>query len=53
MVEHREKYYTKSFTARYNVDKLVYYEILASIEEAIEREKQVKKYSRSKKNSID
>jgi putative endonuclease len=49
MIEHREKHFPKSFTAKYNIDKLLYYEVLASIEEAIDREKQVKKYSRMKK----
>ena len=49
MIEHREKHYPSSFTARYNITKLVYFEVMASIEEAIGREKQVKKYSRKKK----
>ena len=48
-IEHRGKYFASSFTARYNLDKLVYMEHLPSIEEAIDREKQVKKYSRAKK----
>ena len=47
--QHRDKFYPKSFTAKYNVNKLVYYELYDSIEEAIDREKQVKKYSRLKK----
>jgi putative endonuclease len=41
-IEHRDKLYPKSFTAKYNLCKLVYYENLASIEEAIEREKYIK-----------
>lgn len=41
-VEHRDKIYPKSFTARYNVSKLVYYENLGSIQEAINREKYIK-----------
>lgn len=49
MVEHREKFYPNSFSARYNIYKLVYYESFYSIEEAIDREKQIKKYSRFKK----
>lgn len=49
MIEHREKHYPSSFTARYNISKLVYFEVIGSIEEAIGREKQVKKYSRKKK----
>jgi putative endonuclease len=49
ITEHREKQNLVSFTAKYNVTKLVYYERFHSIEEAIAREKQVKKYSRFKK----
>ena len=48
-VEHKEKIYPSSFTTRYNITKLIYYESFYSIEEAIDREKQVKKYSRFKK----
>jgi putative endonuclease len=47
--QHKTKYYPKSFTARYNIEKLVYFENFHSIEEAISREKQVKKYRREKK----
>ncbi len=49
VTEHKEKFYPNSFTSRYNIVKLVYYESFNSIEEAIDREKQVKKYSRFKK----
>ena len=34
------------FTKKYNVTKLVYYELFFNIEEAIKREKQLKKYPR-------
>jgi putative endonuclease len=37
------------FTKKYNVKKLVYYEIVDDIERAIEREKQIKAGSRKKK----
>jgi len=37
------------FTSRYNVNKLVYYEITESAEAAIAREKQIKAGSRQKK----
>jgi putative endonuclease len=37
------------FTSRYNVGKLVYYEITESAEAAIAREKQIKSGSRQKK----
>lgn len=52
IVEHREKIYPASFTARYNLTKLVYYESFHSIEEAIEREKQLKAGSRKKKEKL-
>lgn len=52
VIQHKTKHYSKSFTARYNADKLVYYESLATIEEAISREKQVKKYRREKKINL-
>lgn len=50
--EHKTKVYPKSFTARYNIHKLVYFEPFHSIEEAIDREKQVKKYRREKKLAL-
>lgn len=37
------------FTAKYNINKLVYYEIFKDINEAIKREKQIKGGSREKK----
>jgi putative endonuclease len=46
--EHREKR-TPSFTSRYNVDKLVYYEVTDDATAAITREKQIKAGSRRKK----
>ncbi len=46
--EHREKL-VDGFTKRYNVTKLVYYEIFADIRDAIAREKQIKAGSRQKK----
>ncbi len=49
ITEHREIKYQKSFTARYNLIKLVYYEAFHSIEEAIAREKQIKAGSRKAK----
>ncbi len=49
IVQHKEKKYRNSFSARYNLDKLVYYEQLEKIGEAIEREKQLKAASRTKK----
>ncbi len=37
------------FTEKYNVNKLVYYEVFEDIKEAIKREKQIKGGSRKKK----
>jgi putative endonuclease len=47
--EHKTKYYPKSFTARYNCNKIVWYEAFPGIVEAIEREKQIKAGSRASK----
>ena len=49
VVDHKERTDPKSFTARYNLYKLVYYESFSTIEEAIDREKQLKGGSRQKK----
>ena len=45
---HKEKT-IKGFTKKYNIDKLVYWEIFNDPENAILREKQIKAGSRSKK----
>jgi len=47
--EHRTGKYKNSFTSRYNVKELVYYEGFTRIEAAIQREKQIKAGSRQKK----
>jgi len=52
VLEHKEKKYPKSFTAKYNLNKLVYYEVFHSIEEAIAREKQIKGGSRNDKEQL-
>ena len=52
IIEHQDKKYPKSFTARYNLNKLVYFEVFDDIESAIEREKQIKSWSRDKKNKL-
>jgi putative endonuclease len=49
VTEHKTKSHPKSFSARYNVDQLVFYEQLATIHFAIAREKQIKGGSRQKK----
>ena len=47
--KHKNKVEKKSFTARYNINKLVYYEEAGDPEYAIKREKQIKAGSRQKK----
>ncbi len=46
--EHKEKKF-EGFTKKYNVTKLVFYEVFDDIYEAITREKQIKGGSRQKK----
>lgn len=48
MREHRTKA-TKGFTSRYNVDRLIWWEVTGNVNAAIAREKQLKGYSRKKK----
>ena len=43
--EHKNKF-VDGFTKKYNVDKLVYYELTGNIETAINREKQLKNWHR-------
>ncbi|GAK52292.1 hypothetical protein U14_03543 [Candidatus Moduliflexus flocculans] len=46
--EHKQKL-VEGFTKRYNLDKLVYYELFKEVNDAIAREKQIKGGSRQKK----
>jgi len=50
--QHKNKEYPNSFTSRYKLFKLVYYEGFSSIEEAIYREKQLKGVNRAKKMEL-
>ena len=50
--QHKKRVNPKSFTAKYNVEKLVYFEHYAHVEEAIGREKQIKGGSRVKKEAL-
>ena len=49
LYQHRAGYFKDSFTGRYNVTKLVYFEMFENVEFAIAREKQLKAGSRQKK----
>lgn len=46
--EHKSKL-VEGFTAKYNISKLLYYESVGNPISAIDREKQIKKFSRKKK----
>ena len=50
--EHKNSVYPGSFTARYKIQLLVYYEGFHSIEDAIAREKQIKAGSRKAKEKL-
>jgi len=50
--EHRTHYHINSFTAKYNLEYCVYYEFFPDIEQAIEREKQLKRWNRNKKDML-
>lgn len=49
--EHRNKL-LDGFSAKYNLNKLIYYECTQDVESAIHREKQLKNYSRAKKEQL-
>ena len=51
MEEHKNKG-ASSFTSKYNIDKLVYFEETPDIEQAIAREKQIKGWVRRKKGAL-
>ena len=50
--EHKNKLIADSFTAKYDVHKLVYYESTCDVRAAIEREKQIKGWNRARKNKL-
>ena len=51
MYEHKHQL-IDGFTKRYNINKLVYYEYTSDIKAAIAREKQLKGWTRIKKNEL-
>jgi putative endonuclease len=51
LIEHKS-HQIAGFTQKYNVDKLVYYEALDDVNAAIAREKQLKGWTRLKKNAL-
>jgi putative endonuclease len=52
LFEHKHKLYKSSFSAQYNCNELIYLESFFSIEEAILREKQLKKWRREWKDKL-
>ena len=50
--QHQQKKYADSFTAKYNVDILIYYEVYTCIGDAIKREKEIKGWRRTKKDAL-
>ena len=49
--QHKQKE-VAGFTAQYGVDKLMYYEVYGDVRDAIEREKQLKGWTRKKKIAL-
>lgn len=49
--QHKNKL-IKGFSAKYNLDKLVYFELFENMESAILREKRLKKWHRDWKNKL-
>jgi len=49
--EHKNKLF-EGFTKKYNLIKLVYYEITNDVNSAIRREKEIKKWRREKKDNL-
>ncbi len=52
IIYEHEKGVIQGFTKKYNCNFLIYYEHFQEIEEAIEREKEIKKWRREKKEKL-
>ena len=50
--QHRNHFDPDAFTSKYKVHKLVYFEETSDVRAALEREKQLKRWRRSKKNTL-
>ncbi len=50
--EHKHHLDPKSYTAQYNVTRLVYFEETSDVQSAIAREKQIKGWNRKRKNQL-
>ena len=51
-VEQHKQKLVEGFTQKYNVTRLVYYEVTSDVHAAIAREKQIKGWRRSKKTEL-
>ena len=52
MYEHRHKMDPQSYTARYDIHRLVYYEYTNDVHSAIMREKKIKGWNRARKSKL-
>ena len=50
--EHKNHLDKESFTSKYNVTRLVYFEETSDVKAAIEREKQIKSWNRDRKTTL-
>ena len=51
LYEHKSKL-IKGFTEKYNINKLVYFDLTEDVNSAISREQQIKGWTRKKKNEL-
>ncbi len=51
-INEHKNHLADGFSKKYNLDKLVYYEVIQDIAKAIQREKQIKAGSRKKKEEL-
>ena len=51
VLEHKEGL-IKGFTKKYNINKLVYFECFYNVNDSIVREKQIKNFSRNRKENL-
>ena len=52
ILEHKQHFNPKSFTSKYNLTKLIYFEMFETMYDAIVREKQLKRWRREWKESL-
>jgi putative endonuclease len=52
VLQHKLHVYPKGFTAKYKIERLVYYETYTDVSNAIAREKQLKNWRRAKKVAL-